>query len=60
MVEYTMEAYDCPVVGTKDIADQIDMTSQGTRRRLEKLVEKGELERKKIGGGAVIYWPVDD
>lgn len=59
-VEKTIEDSDCPVVGTREIALQVGMSGQRVRQRMEKLEERGEIRREKVGGGAVIYWPAGD
>lgn len=42
-----------------EIADVIGYTDEGTRKRLDKLVNAGILGRKKKGKRSVVYWLED-
>lgn len=46
-----------PVVGTAEIADALDFSRNGTKKRLDQLVEQGDLENKKIGTVSVFWLP---
>jgi predicted HTH transcriptional regulator len=49
-----------PVVGTAYVADQLGFsTKQGASDRLDKLVEKGLLERGKMSG-VKLWWIPDE
>lgn len=45
-----------PVLTTKEVASQFDITHRGVRDRLEKLEEEGKLESKKVGARAIVWW----
>ena len=45
-----------PVLTTKEVSSQFDITHRGVRDRLEKLEEKGKLRSKKVGARAKIWW----
>ncbi|WP_435125340.1 hypothetical protein [Halobaculum sp. D14] len=44
----------------RDLNEQLGMTPQGTRKRLESLVDKGYLTSRKVGGSAKVYWLTDE
>lgn len=46
---------DDPCFGKKEVAEQIQIGEASTSKRLNRFVEKGTLESKKIGG-AWVYW----
>lgn len=45
-----------PVLTTKEVASEFELTHRGVRDRLEKLDEQGVLESKKVGARAKIWW----
>jgi len=47
-----------PVLGTVDIADEIEMSQQGAIKRLSELKKDGHLHSDKIGQ-ARIWWLTD-
>lgn len=49
------EASD-PVLTTKEVAEQLDIGQRGTFDRLNKLVESGEIEMKKVGKTGAVWW----
>lgn len=48
-----------PVVTPKDIHEDLGLTSDGARERMNSLAEEGYLEKKKVGSSAVVYWFTD-
>lgn len=44
-----------PFVVTSDIAERVDLSGTRIRQRLDRLVEEGVLEKRKVGR-AQIYW----
>jgi predicted transcriptional regulator len=46
-------------VTAREISDVVGMTSSGILKRLDKLAERGEVTRKKVGGRAVVWWAKD-
>ncbi|WP_435101791.1 MarR family transcriptional regulator [Halarchaeum sp. P4] len=48
-----------PFVTASDIADETGVARQTAHKYLQRLHEEGELERRKIGGSAVIWWLED-
>jgi predicted transcriptional regulator len=45
-----------PVLFVTELAEQLDMTEEGTRKRIEPLVEDGRLLSKKPGERSRVYW----
>mgnify|MGYP006290262665 CR=1 FL=1 len=45
-----------PVFSASECAEKWGMTDQGARNRLESLVSRGELEKKKPGVRTAVYW----
>jgi predicted ArsR family transcriptional regulator len=45
-----------PAMYASEIGNVIGYTSEGARKRLDELVERGELQRKKSGKRSVVYW----
>jgi predicted transcriptional regulator len=45
-----------PVLTTKEVADQLDIGHRGTYDRLQKLVEEGSIEMKKVGDSGAVWW----
>lgn len=45
---------------TPEIADALDCGRRTAYNRLEKLVDRGELETKKVGSGARVWWRSED
>ncbi|RXK47711.1 transcriptional regulator [Halorientalis pallida] len=48
-----------PVANAPLLADELDVGKQSVLRRLRELEERGDVERWKVGGRAVVWWPVD-
>ena len=49
-----------PVATASDVAEAVDMTSQGVNKRLKQLSKDGRLTRKQVGARAVIYWLTEE
>ena len=47
---------DGPVVTTRDVADRLDCTTEAARQKLVQLTEQGRVDRRKVGGRAVVWW----
>lgn len=45
-----------PVYFVTELADEMDMTEEGVRKRIEPLVEDGRLHSKKPGERTHVYW----
>lgn len=45
-----------PAFVPSEIAEKLDVTTEGARHQMNKLVERGLLGRKKPGERTVIYW----
>lgn len=50
-----LDAVAGPVVTSADVADGLEVTGQTARRRLDRLVTAGSLEKRKTAG-RVVYW----
>lgn len=48
-----------PAFTAGEIAAELDVTDEGARHRMNKLVDRGLLEKKKPGQRTVIYWITD-
>lgn len=48
-----------PVFSASECADRWGMSEQGARNRLESLVDRGVLEKKKPGSRTAVYWLPD-
>jgi len=49
-----------PVATAGDIAEALDCTGEAARQKLVALHEDGRVERRKVGGAAVVWWLVDE
>ncbi len=54
-----LDAVAGPVVTSADVADGLGVTGQTARRRLDRLVTAGSLEKRKTAG-RVVYWRSGD
>lgn len=48
-----------PVVTSADVADRTDVSRDTARRKLETLVDRGDVDRRSTAG-RTLYWRVDD
>nr|WP_032073162.1 HTH domain-containing protein [Halorubrum sp. T3]AGI12349.1 hypothetical protein [Halorubrum sp. T3] len=51
-----IHAHDDPVVTAPELADELPVTSRTVSNRLRELAAGGDVERKDVGGRAVVYW----
>lgn len=51
----TFEHVHGPVILSVDVADRLECSRETARRKLEKLCDQGDIERRKVAG-RVIYW----
>jgi len=49
-----------PAFVPKEIADALDVTTEGARHQMQRLVDRGLLKRKKPGQRTVLYWISED
>lgn len=54
-VLHVFEEADVPVLTASEVADELDCSRPAAYNKLEKLVEQGELQKKKVGARAVVY-----
>lgn len=45
-----------PVVTTRDIAGRLGCTTEAARQKLTTLTEQGRVDRRKVGGRAIVWW----
>jgi len=45
-----------PAMVPSEIADDMEVTTNGARHQMDNLVERGFLDKKKPGERTVIYW----
>jgi predicted transcriptional regulator len=51
-----MDNVDEPFVTATEIAERLDVTNKAVIHRLDELHGEGEVERKKVGANAVVWW----
>lgn len=51
---------DKPVANCPLLADVLDVSKQAVLRRLQELEDGGRVERWKVGGRAVVWWPSEE
>lgn len=56
----TLLATATPVATAREVADELGCTREAARVKLAGLSESGRVERKKVGGAAVVWWPTDE
>ena len=56
LLDQTDEWAGRPFTDAKEIAERVDMTRQGVRQRLEKLVDKHDDVKRHKPSRDVIYW----
>lgn len=56
----TMRSHCDPAFTTAELAELFDMTTEGIRRRLEKLRKEEQLYKKKPTKRTVIWWIEED
>lgn len=45
-----------PVITAGEVAEAFEISNQAANKRLRHLQEENRLQRKKVGGAAVVYW----
>jgi len=55
VLRYFVESPD-PVLFASELAEPMDMTTEGVRHRLNNLVDAGHLHTKKPGHRTRVYW----
>ncbi|WP_262177446.1 hypothetical protein [Haloarcula laminariae] len=58
LIRAILEAYP-PALGTSDVADKVDLSSEATRRHLDRLAEANYLNTDKLGSVRV-WWVTPD
>jgi predicted transcriptional regulator len=53
------EDADIPVLTATEVAGELDCSRPSAYNKLEKLVEQGEIHKKKVGAHAVVYIRLD-
>jgi predicted transcriptional regulator len=48
-----------PAFVTAEIAEELSVTREGARYKMEQLVDEGLLNKKKPGSRTVLYWITD-
>ena len=49
------ENAELPVLTASEIADELDCSRPSAYNKLEQLVDRGDLHKKKVGARAVVY-----
>jgi len=47
---------DCPVVDAATVADEVDLSRERVRLRLNRMATEGTVERATLNGNSVVYW----
>ncbi|MFC6964995.1 hypothetical protein ACFQJ8_26325 [Halocatena marina] len=47
---------ETPVVTAKEVGEELGYTSEAARQKLLTLLDEGTVARRKVGGGAVVWW----
>lgn len=55
-----MRDTDAPIVTVGDVAKAVDASCETARRKLTDPYERGRIERREIGAGAVVWWVPDE
>jgi hypothetical protein len=58
-VRDVFDAVRGPVITSSDVADALGCTTEAARQKLRRLVDRGELDRRKTGR-TVVYWRAFD
>ena len=53
------EHADLPVLTATEVAEKLDCSRPSAYNKLEKLVDNGEIHKKKVGARAVVYILMD-
>lgn len=56
----TFETVEIPVLTAKEVAEELGCSRPSAYNKLEKLVQRGELQKKKVGARAVVYLRQND
>ena len=51
---------EVPVLTASEVADELDCSRPSAYNKLEELVERGELHKKKVGARAAVYIRLDE
>lgn len=54
-----LEERDEPMTGT-EVGSALGISNRSALDKLDTLCERGEVERKKVGGRSVVWWLTDD
>lgn len=49
-----------PIVTAKEVGEALGCTAEAARQKLLALQDQGVVARRKVGAGAVVWWPVAD
>lgn len=49
-----------PIVTAVEVAEEFGVTQQAAHQQLTEMHENGEMERRKVGSRAVVWWPDDN
>ncbi|WP_273837512.1 transcriptional regulator [Halococcus sp. PRR34] len=49
-----------PTVTAREVGEAIGCSTDAARKKLNKLNERGGVERKKVGGRSIVWWLTDE
>lgn len=55
-----IESRDDPFVTAKDISNELGVARQTAYKHLQRLHERQDLQKRKVGSSAVIWWFSDE
>lgn len=53
-------AHPDPVVSAREVGGRLDCSTDAARKKLAQLHERGVVDRKKVGGRAVVWWLTEE
>lgn len=55
-LEDVLAMFNGEPVSASEVAEEFDISNRAALNKLEKLQERGEIERKNVGSRAVVWW----
>lgn len=55
-----MATHPDPTVTAREVGEAMGYSADAARKKLNQLHERGDVERKKVGGRSVVWWLTDE
>lgn len=55
-----MATHPDPTVTAREVGEAMGYSTDAARKKLNQLHERGDVERKKVGGRSVVWWLTDE